>query len=187
MNVNISAVATAITLSLLAGTAYSSEQNQQKTEVIQSVVDTVASSLEVHIASIEHQPADTKAKCPGGYSYRAEITLTNKGKKDIGGDWEIYFSNLRRILDTKSDLFEITHVNGDLHRIIPTSKFKGLKPGDSVAIQFDAEHWKIVDSDYMPRYYVAAQGAEARVIPNTIPQEGDGFIRVGSNTMLLSV
>ena len=187
MNVNISAVTTAITLSLLAGTAYSSEQNQQKTEVIQSVVDTVASSLEVHIASIEHQPADTKAKCPGGYCYRAEITLTNKGKKDIGGEWEIYFSNLRRILDTKSDLFEITHVNGDLHRIIPTSKFKGLKPGDSVAIQFDAEHWKIVDSDSMPRYYVAAQGAEARVIPNTIPQEGDGFIRVGSNTMLLSV
>ena len=84
MNVNISAVATAITLSLLAGTAYSSEQNQQKTEVIQSVVDTVASSLEVHIASIEHQPADTKAKCPGGYCYRAEITLTNKGKKR---DW----------------------------------------------------------------------------------------------------
>lgn len=83
MNVNISAVATAISLSLLAGNAYSSEQNQQKTEVIQSVVDTVASSLEVHIASIEHQPADTKAKCPGGYCYRAEITLTNKGKKRL--------------------------------------------------------------------------------------------------------
>ncbi|MFN1550726.1 beta-N-acetylhexosaminidase [Vibrio natriegens] len=186
MNVNISAVATAISLSLLAGNAYSSEQNQQKTEVIQSVVDTVASSLEVHIASIEHQPADTKAKCPGGYCYRAEITLTNKGKKEIVGDWEIYFSNLRRILDTKSDLFEITHVNGDLHRIVPTSKFKGLKPGDSVAIQFDAEHWKIVDSDYMPRYYVAAQGAEARVIPNTIPQEGDGLADLSGYLDLIS-
>lgn len=180
MNFKRNAIVAAFAFSLMASHSVLANSKAQKK------LDNIANAMTVNVASLQHQPKDTKAQCPGGYCYRAAITITNSSKKRIGNDWEMYFSNLRRVLDTRSDLFTIEHVNGDLHKIVPTKKFKGLKAGQSVSIEYDAEHWEIVDTDFMPRYYVVADNAKARVIKNTLPVEKDAIEDLSSYLTLIS-
>lgn len=140
----------------------------------QKTVDATADALNVTTSLVENSVKDSKAECPWGFCYRAKITIKNESNHPIGNGWEMYFSSIHRVLDTLSNKFKITHIDGDLHKITATDKFEGLAAGDSVALEYDAEYWQIVDSDFMPRYYISAPGAEARVIKNTIPNMVDG-------------
>ncbi len=166
-------IAVSLTFALV-GCSSNSDKPQIEESTNQDVLNSTASALMVKTSLMENKPDDTEATCPWGFCYRAEITITNQSETNVGTGWEMYFSSVHRILDTRSDLFTITHINGDLHKIQATEKFDGLRPGDSVTIEYDAEYWQIVDTDFMPRYYITAEGAQARVIENTVPVEIDG-------------
>lgn len=65
----------------------------------------------------------------------------NNGKIAIpASGWTIYFNYNRRVsenLNLKD--FVITHINGDLFEIKPTSEFKGIQPNQKVTLSFISE------------------------------------------------
>jgi hexosaminidase len=65
--------------------------------------------------------------------YRSVLKLTNTGDAPVPVDgWSIYLNNLAG--EIQSDKFELTHKNGDLFTITPSSGFTGLKPGASIEL-----------------------------------------------------
>ncbi len=64
--------------------------------------------------------------------------FTNSGKIDFpASGWTIYFNNFQNIpLDSSTDNFIISHLNGDLFQINPTKKFKGLKLNQSIDFNY---------------------------------------------------
>ncbi|GLQ72191.1 beta-N-acetylhexosaminidase [Vibrio penaeicida] len=160
---------TALTMALALASSGVYAQTQQGLQA-------TADSLNVSTSLVVNQPADSKAECPWGLCYRAEVTITNTSTNAVNTDWDMYFSSIHRVLDTRGDLFTITHIDGDLHRVSPTAKFKGLQPGESVTVEYDAEYWQIVNSDFMPNYYISSEGLEGVLIKNTAVKEADtGF------------
>ncbi|BDU39719.1 beta-N-acetylhexosaminidase [Vibrio nigripulchritudo] len=160
---------TALTMALALASSGVHAQTQQDLKA-------TADSLNVSTSLVVNQPTDSKAECPWGLCYRAEITITNTSDKAVNKDWDLYFPSIHRVLDTRGDLFTITHIDGDLHRVSPTAKFNGLQPGESVTVEYDAEYWQIVNSDFMPNYYISADGLKGELIKNTAVKEADtGF------------
>ncbi|MFQ3575416.1 MAG: family 20 glycosylhydrolase, partial [Cytophagales bacterium] len=76
-----------------------------------------------------------------------QLTLVNKGKSELpNSGWSIYFNFGRKTLECRGD-FKVEHINGDLFKLLPTSKFKGIKPGEKYVFEMVAELWAINNSD----------------------------------------
>ncbi len=82
------------------------------------------------------------------------------------GNWRIYFHSIRRILRSESDEFAIALVNGDLNYIEPTAGFEGFN-GDVKTIKLTTEFSHLVETDFMPRYWLVKDGAAPILISNT--------------------
>ncbi|WP_407704385.1 beta-N-acetylhexosaminidase [Winslowiella arboricola] len=108
--------------------------------------------------------------------YRAVITLTNPGPALSGQNWAIYISSIRQILKVDSEQFRITHIIGDLHKLQPTEKFNGFAAGESVSIPIINEYWQLALTDVMPRWYVTAGDARAKVISSTDTEDLPQFV-----------
>ena len=71
--------------------------------------------------------------------FRASMTLVNNGDADIDIDgWKLYFS-LRYHgpdLTSQSTEIDLKHVSGDLFYLKPTADFSGLKPGESITMDY---------------------------------------------------
>jgi hexosaminidase len=69
------------------------------------------------------------------------LTITNKGKQTLpAGGWKIYFNSSRNfIADAVSGNAKVLQVNGDLYSITPNDKFKEIKPGESLRIDYLCE------------------------------------------------
>lgn len=68
----------------------------------------------------------------------SSFKFTNNGKIDFpSSGWTIYFNYNRNIPPILEDAdFVITHINGDLYQMKPSSKFKGIKANQSVDFQY---------------------------------------------------
>ncbi|MDD5150580.1 MAG: family 20 glycosylhydrolase [Flavobacterium sp.] len=77
--------------------------------------------------------------------------FTNTGKTFFpASGWSIYFNYSRNTTPTpNSKDFIITHINGDISLLRPTSNFKGLKPNQSVDFSF-LSNGKILNFTYAP-------------------------------------
>jgi hexosaminidase len=66
------------------------------------------------------------------------LTITNKGKQTLpAGGWKIYFNSSRNFIENAvSGNAKILQVNGDLYSITPNDKFKEIKPGESLRIDY---------------------------------------------------
>ncbi len=63
--------------------------------------------------------------------FLATLTLTNTGTNNLpASGWSLYMNNMFGKDQTGN--FETEHINGDLVRLIPTSTFVGLKPGETL-------------------------------------------------------
>lgn len=82
------------------------------------------------------------------------------------GNWKLYFHSIRRILRIESDEFTLTNVNGDLHFIEPAENFQGFA-GEVKSASFVTEYNHLIESDFMPRYWLVREGAQPVLIPNT--------------------
>ncbi|CAH3123237.1 unnamed protein product [Porites lobata] len=138
----------------------------------QHIIDSIAQNMEVRFQILQSFNS-------------AVITLINKGSALIGGNlWAIYMClatglELGHLVhredgyvlpDKKS--IKLTHLSGCSFKIEPTKDFKAIPPGKSIEIMV---HIGLTESrsDLAPRWYVAADGLEPRIIPNTASEELD--------------
>src|SRR6266496_3368474 len=153
--------------------------------ITQTVLDAIASSMQVTFTVIENVPMTTAAdggtvaNCPesaGGFCLDAKITLRNGGAAWNATGWAIYYSSIRKVLSVSNPEFTIKHVNGDLHKIEPTPSFTGFTAGQTKEIPFKAQFWMMAETDVMPRYYVAAPSLMPRVITKTDTEDLSTFV-----------
>ena len=100
-------------------------------------------------------------------SFLGSITLTNRSDVALPagqGDWQIYLHNVRKMKEQSVKGLRIEHVNGDLHRLIPTSDFAGLASGETLVIPFEASVWIVAYSDFMPRAFVVAKDTKPAIL-----------------------
>ncbi|XP_052285856.1 beta-hexosaminidase-like isoform X2 [Dreissena polymorpha] len=118
----------------------------------------------------------------GKKTYTAQIVLTNNCDKELKyEDWAIYFCHLRMIepdhlphstwYDIKDAGVKFTHVNGCLFKLSPTEKFKTIKKGDTVKLQFKAQHFSVARSDIMPNWYLLFPTLRPVLIKCTIGED----------------
>ena len=140
--------------------------------LIQHIIDSIAQNMEVRFEILQS-------------FHSAVITLINKGSAPIGGNlWAIYMCiatgmELGHLVhredgyvlpDKKS--IKLTHLSGCSFKIEPTKDFKAIPPGKSMEIMV---HIGLTESrsDLAPRWYVAADGLEPRIISNTASEALD--------------
>ncbi len=78
-----------------------------------------------------------------GSQHKGELTFTNNSKYTLTHkNWEFYFSWFRSLTaDQENDIVVSRTLNGDYNRILPTEKFPGLKPGESITFPLIGTHY----------------------------------------------
>ncbi|NWA62469.1 carbohydate-binding domain-containing protein [Pantoea sp. B9002] len=158
----------------LAACSSSPRSNQQ-------VVDQI-SQFGVQYQVTDNQAADHGVNCAKlGADWAscntATITLTNNGPALTSKNWAIYMSNVHETLRVDNDQFKMTHIVGDLTRLEPTEKFKGIAAGESIEIPIVNEYWQLFITDVMPRWYVTAANATPKIITSTDTENLSDFVK----------
>ena len=106
-----------------------------------------------------------------------EITLKNNGHQRIVAgnkfNWSIYFnsfSTVRLHAEHENSNFELTHVDGNLFKLRPTSNFVELKPSETTSIRINSDT-VLSRHSIFPRWYVCAPGEQPRIVKNTDDDE----------------
>ena len=80
-----------------------------------------------------------------------------------------YFDNWYMELANTSN-FKLSHIDGTLYKLTPTSEFRGLKPDVSVNVYFNS--YSVLSRYCMyPRWYVCVHGEQPQIIKNTNEDE----------------
>ncbi|WP_076416067.1 family 20 glycosylhydrolase [Shewanella sp. UCD-KL12] len=147
-------------------TLLSASSHAVQTDSAQQSLQQFASQLMVKHEFVDSHPQH----CPNDLDecYLSKIHLQTPQDTKVGvKDWGIYFSQLTPVQLAHSDEFTITHINGDLHRIAPTEQFSGFKANQALSISFYSYGTQITRSEFMPNYFVHAEGLSATVIDST--------------------
>jgi hexosaminidase len=91
-------------------------------------------------------------------------------------EWEIYVHSVRRILKSNTPGIQVEHINGDLHRVTPSSEFAGLAAGETLSMQFEWAAWAITYSDFMPRAFIVSKGLKPAIFGNTDTEDLKAFV-----------
>ena len=115
-------------------------------------------SLGVIYEVVENQGNESPFNCAELGAAFASCSVTNLHVKDASGalsgtDWRLYFHSVRRVLRADSDEFDVFHVNGDLNYLTPSADFDGFD-GSVESIRLITEFSHLIESDFMPRYWV---------------------------------
>jgi len=104
-------------------------------------------------------------RAPGGMTSRIDLVMPHAIPK---GAWSLYFGMLAPVASIDSDVFEVSHVNGDLYRLTPKAgtQFTG---GQTYPVVLHTEGGFLNESHVLPNAYVAEDGLQARVIDATKP------------------
>ncbi|WP_198782616.1 family 20 glycosylhydrolase [Shewanella putrefaciens] len=130
---------------------------------LQQLGDTLAVTYRV----VTNIPDDScKKDLAEGRCFVAEIDFV-PGMDFASRDWAIYFSQMRPVQSVQSDEFTISHVKGDLYRIVPTAAFTGFSKGVKKTLQFRGELWQLSETDAMPNYYLVAEPLAPVLIAST--------------------
>ena len=121
------------------------------------------------------------------FSYIGKITLANIGKESIGiGPWAIYFFHPVDIegkqvqedghAELANRALMVSHINGGLHKLQPTSQWSSLQPGEKREIHFKGGRFIASKTDVYPNWFVAVKGVKPKVLKST---EGESLSFVG--------
>jgi len=115
------------------------------------------------------QSADSCSTLGAQYS---SCSVTNLHVKDAtgslnSGNWKLYFHSIRRILRVDSDEFSVSFVNGDLNYLEPTANFTGFNGDEVKTLVLITEFNHLIESDFMPRYWLVDGDGNVRIIRNT--------------------
>ncbi|MGO2010382.1 MAG: family 20 glycosylhydrolase [Pseudoalteromonas sp.] len=111
--------------------------------------------------------------------FLGEITLDNQSNVALPAgesDWQLYIHSVRKISTEYVAGLNIEHVNGDLHRIVPTKDFKGLAAGKSLKLPFDAQVWVVAYTDFMPRAFFVSGNNKPAIFANTDSEDMTQFV-----------
>ncbi|WP_087017025.1 beta-N-acetylhexosaminidase [Thaumasiovibrio subtropicus] len=155
-------LATSIIATLSACTSTPELTEQQR-------VNAIAENLDIHYQVVTNHGANDGLACQALGAEWAScnqviMTLENQGQAVEGHDWVIYFHSIRLILDIDSDLFTVSRVTGDLHKLTPTEKFTGFEAGEKIELPLIGEFWQLFETDFMPGAFVTAPNSEPKQI-----------------------
>ena len=127
--------------------------------------------LGVIFEAVENHSADTGVNCKQLGAEFASCSVANVHIKDgngelTGGDWKLYFHSIRRVLRVDSDQFDVVLVNGDLNYITPSENFQPFA-GEVATIKLVTEFNYLVETDFMPRFWLVQGDAQAELLRNT--------------------
>ncbi|XP_067666725.1 uncharacterized protein [Haliotis asinina] len=132
--------------------------------IAQPSLDRIASSLVVNFTVVDNLNN-------GCTYYKAQITLTNNGTVPIeAGNWGIYFSSETAIRNIDSGMIA-EQLNEWFFAIKPQKEFKPLKPNEKRVLNCEFEQSSVSKYDQMPNWFVAAEGMEPRILPNTVGEK----------------
>ncbi|HEY7886073.1 MAG TPA: family 20 glycosylhydrolase [Cellvibrionaceae bacterium] len=92
------------------------------------------------------------------------------------GAWRIYFHSVRRIDTTGDQGLTLSHVQGDLHQLAPTTDFKGLPVGEVLSVSYQPHGNMSSFTDFMPRAFITAAGGQPHVFANTDTEDLARFV-----------
>ena len=141
-------------------------QPQSVQDNSQPVKGDLASHLDVYYEVVSNLNNDCQFE---GDCFDANLSLTLPFDSDIN-DWVIYFSNTKPIRYDSSSQFDIIHINGDLHKVVPTADFKGFKANKTVVIPFQGSGATVTKNDVMPNFIYKQAGKEPQIIASTVEQ-----------------
>ena len=123
---------------------------------------------------VENHGEESGESCRDLGAEYGSCSVTNLHLKDTAGvldagGWKLYFHSLRRVLRVDSDEFVASHVNGDLHYLEPAEGFDGVDgEGDGIeTIKLFTEFSHLMQSDFLPRYWLVRDGEAPVLLPNT--------------------
>ncbi|XOV81079.1 MAG: family 20 glycosylhydrolase [Aestuariibacter sp.] len=132
----------------------------------QNQLNTIAATLQTRYEVVSNLNVEGCEALFQSACFLSEITLTPE-KGTTHPELQMYFSHIAPIAWDDSDIADIEHINGDLHRMtIAADAFAG---GRSVSVKFKAKFWHASHSDIMPNYYLLAEGLEPQLIASTSP------------------
>ncbi|GAA5191229.1 family 20 glycosylhydrolase [Ferrimonas gelatinilytica] len=153
-------------LLLLAGCQQASEPTSDSTLSAAQVAD----QLSIQYQVLDNQPDEG---CdPGkadGHCYRVRLSLTPETHPLPATGWSIVLSQVSYIQGIEGPL-ELTHINGDLHRLSPGPGFTGLAPGEQLDLELRANFWSVSEFDAIPNYLLEWRDDPAVVIASTREQ-----------------
>ncbi|MCF2857438.1 carbohydate-binding domain-containing protein [Pseudoalteromonas sp. SMS1] len=115
----------------------------------------------------------------GAGSFIGSISLENKSNVALPAgksDWQIYIHSVRKIKTKQTSGLKVEHINGDLHRLIPTTSFVGLAPNQSLKVEFEAAAWIAAYTDFMPRAFIVSQDQKPAIFANTNTEDMTQFV-----------
>jgi hexosaminidase len=116
-------------------------------------------------------------KAGGGFTGYLDLHNDSATALPAGqGAWRIYLHSIRKLDATLVSGLQVSHVQGDLHQIMPTSAFAGLAPGRSLRIDFTGPNWIVSASDFMPRTFITAPGLRPEIFANTDTERLKDFV-----------
>ena len=138
----------------------------------QNIIDSIATNMEVRFEVLED-------------FHTGVFTLRNTGRTPIERNrWSMYvcittgmeLGHLQHRPDgfilPSSKSLKFTHLNGCSYKVEPTRNFETIFPGKSLEFKVHIGTTS-VKSDIAPRWYIAAEGFEARTISNTASEQLD--------------
>lgn len=135
-----------------------------------SAAQLIANSLQIKYQVISNRSDEQcDEKQTEGLCFQGKISLMSPVELNTN-DWQIYFSNMAPIQMEESALFDIKHINGDLHSISPTKQFIKFSAKQNYEIPFRAGFWHLSQTDMMPNYYVVVEDEEPILIKSTVPK-----------------
>ncbi len=148
-----------------------SKTNISFAPITQKAIDHIAKTLVVNYRLITNIPTDKcDSKVADGACFEVELSLT-ANEAILAKGWAIYFSHISPIQSSESEIFNVKHLNGDLHKISLLDKYSGIKAGETKKIIFRANFWMLSETDALPNYIVTASGSQgklqAKVIEST--------------------
>ncbi len=130
----------------------------------QSALDEAANKMQVKYQVIDNLDHSVCLKqVAEGNCYLAELSLRFPNDLPAKG-WQIYFSQITPIQWEGSAQFDIQHVNGDLHRLMPILP---IAKNTDYVIPLRAAYSSVSKSDVMPNYFLVAEGLSPQIIQST--------------------
>lgn len=147
----------------------------------QTLVDSLASQLDVNFTIVENHGAQNGLACKAmGAEWascnKSVMTIVNDGPAITNNDWQMYIHSIRVILALETKDFTVKHITGDLYEIRPTESFKGFGKDETIEIPMILEYWQLFETDFMPRAYVVSGDAKPKAIQSLDTEEVDTFV-----------
>ncbi len=148
----------------------------QKMAVInQTQLNALADQLEVKYRFLSNVETDCPDAVTAGvehklktvsHCYGAEIRLTAP-QNYRASNWIINFSQVYPVYASRSEEFNLQHINGDIHQITPTENFTGFDAGETKVIKLWVQSTLITESELMPNYWLSSIGLQPKIIAST--------------------